>query len=811
LSFVGSTIGHIRIEALIGAGGMGEVYRGFHEKLERRVAVKTIRAEHRLSGELKARFLREARLLSKLGHPGICQVYDLIETPEADFLVLEHVEGRTLKELAANDLSFERKLQLGEKIATALAAAHRERIVHRDLKADNVMVTAEGEVKVLDFGIARSVSESGTHPIAEPEPLPVRIEPDDLGVLGVLGDLTQHGALLGTARAMSPEQAQGGRVTIASDLYSLGILLQELFTGAPAYDGQNPVEILMQVMRAETQPVDDVDPDLARLLLDLQNLDPRRRPTAEQTAARLRWILDRPQRRRLRRLRLASAVAAFTVLVALLAVASWQALEARRARGEADRRRTQAEDLIGFMVGDLRPKLESAGRLDLLDDVGDRALAYFNEMKESELTDDELSQRIRTILQIGEVRLAQGRLQDALAAFERARDLSERLVERDPGVEAWQRSRIDAHSWIGQVEFDRGRPREALAKWRHTLDLSRAQLSLHPDSENWLDALSIAHLNVGSALDETGDLAAALRSYRESIAISRRLAEQNPGDVERQAQLAATLAWVSNVLEHQGDLRGALAERQAHLHIFERLAAMDAANPARRQELANAQGFLAGLLAILGERAQAVTLYQSGLETISDLAAKDSGNADLQRWLAAFHGALGALDEDSFRALGHLKSSRSVLTKLLAQDATNVDWRFQLGLCHRRMASALVERDPSTARREAQRALEILRALVEDVPDELTRGQIAEAEIVLGTAEEALGNSGEARAARERALAALAPCRRPLTHWKLVDPWARALLALNRAEEARPAVERLRRMGYQGLSDYNNGQRGAPI
>ncbi|MEA2564097.1 MAG: eukaryotic-like serine/threonine-protein kinase [Acidobacteriota bacterium] len=803
MSFIGSTIGHIRIEALIGAGGMGEVYRGFHEKLERRVAVKTIRAEHRLSGELKARFLREARLLSKLGHPGICQVYDLIETPEADFLVLEHVEGRTLKEIAADDLSFESKLQLGEKIATALAAAHRERIVHRDLKADNVMVTAEGEVKVLDFGIARSVAESGTRPIADtksdPEPLPVLIEP------GNLGDLTQHGALLGTARAMSPEQAQGGRVTMASDLYSLGILLQELFTGEPAYNGQNPVEILMQVMRAETLPVDGLDPDLARLLLDLQSLDPRRRPTAEQTAARLRWILDRPQRQRLRRLRLIAAVAAFTVLLALLAVASWQALEARRARSEADRRRKQAEDLIGFMVGDLRPKLESVGRLDLLDDVGDRALAYFNEMKESELTDDELSQRIRTILQIGEVRLNQGRLPEAFAAFQRGRDLAARLVERDPGVEAWQRSRIDAHSWIGQVEFDRGRPREALAEWRHTLDLSREQLSLHPDSEDWLDALSIAHLNVGTALDETGDLAPALRSYRESLAITRRLAEKYPGDLPRQAQLAATLAWVSNVLEGQGDLQGALAERQDHLHVFEKLAAMEPANPARRQELATARGFLAGLLAILGERAQARALYESGLATISDLAAKDSDNAALQRWLAAFHGAIGALDEDSFRALGHLKSSREILTRLLAQDATNADWRFQLGLCHRRLASALVERDPAAARREAHRALEILHPLVEEVPDELTRGQIAEAEIVLGTAEE---NPREARVAWERALAALAPCRRPLTHWKLVDPWARALFALDRAEEARPAVERLRRMGYVGLSDYNDEKRG---
>jgi hypothetical protein len=120
-----------------------------------------------------------------------------------------------------------------------------------------------------------------------------------------------------------------------------------------------------------------------------------------------------------------------------------------------------------------------------------------------------------------------------------------------------------------------------------------------------------------------------------------------------------------------------------------------------------------------------------------------------------------------------------------------VDWRFQLGLCHRRLASAMVERDPAAARREARRALQILRPLVEEVPDELTRGQIAEAEIVLGMA-------GDGRAAWERALAALAPCRRPLTHWKLVDPWSRALILLGREEEARPAVERLWSQGFRG-------------
>jgi eukaryotic-like serine/threonine-protein kinase len=817
VTYVGSTLGSIRIESQLGQGGMGDVYLGYDPRLDRRVAVKTIRREHRLSSRHKARFLREARLLSKIGHPSICQVYDLVETPEADFLVLEYVPGTNLRELAKQEeLSFGRKLELAEKIALALAVAHREQIVHRDLKADNVMVTPEGAVKVLDFGVARSLSEPAARlGIPPPPPLPSLSDPDEeetreLGPASSTGDsglwteedpgLTSHGMVVGTIYAMSPEQASGGQVTEASDLYSFGVLLQELFTGAPAYEAEDDTDLLWQVVRAQTRPITGLDPDLTRLIHDLESPDPRRRPTAEDTAERLRWILDRPQRLRRRRLRFAAVVGAFALLLAVLAVVSWLAVAAERARREADQRRRQAESLIGFMLGDLRKKLEAVDRLDVLDSVGDRALAYFDELPESQLTDQELARRIQAIQQIGEVRYAQGNLPAAFQAFRRSYALARELAARKPSDATLQDHLSSSQDWLGQVLYDQGRPQEALALWKESRDLARAGLAASPGDPAWLKRLSTADHNIGTLLDFRGDLDGALQSYRESLTLERQIAAQEPKDREIQAQMAATLAWISNALERQGDLKGALEERRAHLAIHERLAALEPGDPNRQLDLATARGFVAGLLAVLGEREEAHALYRSGLATVEDLAAQDPENAIRRRWLGAFHSALGLLtaeEGDPTQARALLGKARTVFEPLMEGDPTNDDYRLQVGVCRSRTAFALERLDPARARTEARAAVEILTPLLEGDLSEPTRGLIAEAEVRLGRLEDALGNRAAARAAWERALATLEPCARPMTHWKVLSPWAQALLALDRLDEARPAVERLRAMGYQ--------------
>ena len=152
---LGTRIGHIRIVALLGKGGMGSVYVGFDERLQRRVALKAIQ-EGRLDAEARARFLREARVLSQLRHPNICLIHDYLEGDGRDFLVLELVEGRNLKEVILSQSTTPAlKMRIARQIASALAASHRAGIIHRDLKPANIMVTDTDEVKILDFGLAR--------------------------------------------------------------------------------------------------------------------------------------------------------------------------------------------------------------------------------------------------------------------------------------------------------------------------------------------------------------------------------------------------------------------------------------------------------------------------------------------------------------------------------------------------------------------------------------------------------------------------------------------------------------------------------
>jgi Tol biopolymer transport system component len=235
----GARLGPYEITGRLGVGGMGEVYRATDTKLGRDVAIKTLPSALAKDTERLARFEREAKLLAALNHAHIAAVYGLDEHDGARFLALELVEGQTLQEkLKDGPFPLDEALHLGLQIAQALEAAHEKGIVHRDLKPTNIMVTREGQVKVLDFGLAKAFS--GDPNAASPAHSPA---------LSLA--MTQQGLILGTAGYMSPEQASGQATDQRADIWAFGVVLYEMLTGLPLFKGESVPHILADVLRSE--------------------------------------------------------------------------------------------------------------------------------------------------------------------------------------------------------------------------------------------------------------------------------------------------------------------------------------------------------------------------------------------------------------------------------------------------------------------------------------------------------------------------------------------------------------------------------
>lgn len=230
----------------LGRGGMAEVRRGIDNRLGRAVAIKRLRVDLASDSTFQARFRREAQSAASLNHPTIVSVYDTGEEPDPNgsgitipYIVMELVTGKTLRDLIREGRKImpERALEITSGVLEALDYSHRAGIVHRDIKPGNVMLTPQGQVKVMDFGIARAVADTTS-------------------------DMTQTAAVIGTAQYLSPEQARGETVDARSDLYSTGCLLYELLTGRPPFVGESPVSVAYQHVREQPLPPSSFDPDI---------------------------------------------------------------------------------------------------------------------------------------------------------------------------------------------------------------------------------------------------------------------------------------------------------------------------------------------------------------------------------------------------------------------------------------------------------------------------------------------------------------------------------------------------------------------
>jgi eukaryotic-like serine/threonine-protein kinase len=249
-SLINQKIGHFNIKKLLGKGGMGEVYLAQDTKLDRKVALKILPTEFAEDSSRMRRFVREAKSVSALNHPNIITIYEIGESNGTHFIATEFIDGKTLNEYRkTNQLSYESALEIAIQVASALDEAHLAGIIHRDIKPDNVMIRANGLVKILDFGIAKLIDqrkETETRGHGE----------EDATLIAALNK-TSLGMVIGTANYMSPEQGRGKVVDARTDIFSFGVVMYEMIAGEKPFEGENSIDTIAAILHTEAKPLNE--------------------------------------------------------------------------------------------------------------------------------------------------------------------------------------------------------------------------------------------------------------------------------------------------------------------------------------------------------------------------------------------------------------------------------------------------------------------------------------------------------------------------------------------------------------------------
>jgi len=839
----GERIGRYILIQKLGEGGAGVVYEAEQEEpVHRRVALKLMKPGTDSHAAI-ARFEAERQALALMEHPNIARVFDAGTTAGGRlFFVMELVRGVRITDYCdQNRLPPAARLQLFVQVCHAVQHAHQKGIIHRDLKPSNILVTLHDGVpvpKVIDFGIAKATQ-------------------------GRLTDHTLFTAFeqfIGTPAYMSPEQAElsGLDIDTRSDIYSLGVLLYELLTGRPPFDPKSLLQAGLDEIRRVIREVDPPKPSTnlstlaaadrltvarrrgtepARLSLLLRgDLDwivmkaleknrARRYETPTALAADItRHLRDEPvvasppgsfyrltKFIRRHRLGCAAAAAVALALVAGTVVSTWQAVRATRAERATSRERARAEDLLGFMLDDLRTQLAKVGRLDVLEAVGDKAMAYFASREASDLDDTTLARHAKALTQIGGIRMDQARYAEATAAFAEAYRRASALAARHPRDGDMLYERGQAEYWNGFVHWKRGELAAAADWWTRYNDTSLALVTLDPTRLAWRSELAYGQHNLAALRRERGEFAAARTDFLAELATLEKMRVENPGNLELSFRIADAHSWLGSLAEQRGEFAEALNQYVAQTTQLEQLMAAEPRTALWRFQLADALVFQTNIPLATGQLTAAGKQLKEARRLMDELTAHDPSN---RHWLAAsLHYRLqeallvrqaGDLSA-SARLVGEVRPELESLSAAEPSDRKFVLWLVTAWRLEAQLRLSAGRPDAAAA---ATRAVELGDRLIrEGRATDADVGECALAGVVAGEIAAQSGDDAAAQRHWQHAADLLAPRLPGTRDWRLLDPAARVAARLGRSAEAHDRIAQLTLLGYVPLDPWPDADR----
>ncbi len=684
-SQVGRRIGPYRIVGEVAHGGMGIVYRAVRadDQFRQQVAIKVVRSCPD-SDVILRHFRNEREILAGLAHSHIARLLDGGATEDGrPYFVMEYIEGQPLDAYcAARRLGVSERLGLFLEICSAVFYAHQRLVVHRDLKPSNILVTSEGEPKLLDFGIAKI--------LADPAP----------------ATLTSERMM--TPEYASPEQLRGEQVTTASDIYALGVLLYELLTGRHPHPSGSHAPHLIARMICEQEPQKPslaarpalrrrLEGDLDGIVLKALRKEPEERySSVEQFASDIRRHLEglpvaaRKGTLRYRGVKFlkrhkAAIAAAAIVAVSLVAGLASTAMETRVARAErarAERRFNDVRKLAHSFMFEVHDAIENlpgstAARTLLVN----KALQYLDSLAAENPGERSLQRELASAYE----RVAKvqgnpifpnlGNTQGALASYRKALAIREALARAEPRNDEVLMELASTHFQISNVLGATGDITSAVKESRTALALSEAVAGRFAGDRKFQEELISNTYNYADLLRTTGDLEASLAQYSHATELSRALLAANPSETAGKIHLAASLDGRGGVLNEIGDSTSALEDRRQALRIRLELVTADPHSAHYVRQLAFSHHNVALLLVQTGEPKQALEHFLEELRLFGLLRAADPSDIQARRNVSLAHRQIGELltqTSDLVGALGHYRKSLRLDEGLLSADPKNL-------------------------------------------------------------------------------------------------------------------------------------------